>query len=101
MSEPTPTTPAVKAKPAQPEKTGPECAVCQRNGAMWLLIVGDKTPVRVHRPCGLNAQKTAPEGLNVKVVPSRALRDEWNRKKQVNDFWSNQLSGLTINEKSS
>lgn len=100
MSKPTstPTASAVKAKPALPEKTGPECAVCKQRGAMWLLRVGNDTPVRVHRPCGNKAKDTAPEGIDVAIFPSRALRDEWNQKKQVNDFWSNQLSGLTVKE---
>lgn len=101
MSNNSSSTPATVTKTAQPKKLdGPACAVCNREGAMWLLKVGDNTPVRVHRPCGNDAQKSAPKGVRVQVFASRALRDVWNRKNATRNFWEKQLAGFKPTEKS-
>lgn len=59
-------------------------------GAKWLLYVGDSSkPKFVHKPCGAKLMAGAPEGVRVKLVPSRQLRDEWQSTRMVTNFWSN------------
>lgn len=71
---------------------GHTCAVCNRGGAKWLLWTeGSNQPQMVHRPCGKAAQAAAPANTAVRVAPSRALREEWARDKQVASFWGAKL----------
>ncbi len=61
------------------------CDVCKqtgKRGAQWLVYVdGNPAPAHVHRPCGnlFIEQSPKEERGKIRLVPSRALRDEWAR----------------------
>ncbi len=71
-----------------------KCELCGRvgnNGAQWLVTTNNSQPVRVHKPCGEQLVALAPAAVDARLVPSRALRDQWVTQKtqrQARDFWS-------------
>lgn len=79
------------------QRQGHTCAVCKRPGAKWLLWTeGVSQPQMVHKPCGRAAQEAAPRNTAVRVVPSRALREEWAQQKHVASFWEAKLGEAKV-----
>lgn len=69
------------------------CAFCRntgRNGAQWLLYIGDR-PQYVHRPCGEKLIAQAPEEAKkwARLLPSKELRDSFRAK----SFWKQNFHG--------
>lgn len=68
------------------------CAFCRntgRNGAQWLLKWNGEQH-RVHKPCGRELAKHAPESANVKLVPSPELAEQF-RQERVQSFWKDKF----------
>lgn len=69
------------------------CAVCRKfgkNGAQWTIEWKGQPTLKVHRPCGANIAKYAPEGVQVTLRPDEELRREFQaqaRERQARSFW--------------
>jgi hypothetical protein len=67
------------------------CPICTRPGANWLLTIEGKSGQRVHRPCGKNALKAAPEGVKAELNPTEEQKRLWREQRdtrQVQNFWN-------------
>lgn len=70
------------------------CAICKQaggQGANWFLMIEGQPGRRVHRPCGNNALKAAPEGVKAELVPSKEQKMLWRGQRdtrQVQSFWN-------------
>ena len=63
------------------------CGMLGRHGAQWILIVGN-TQHKVHKPCGDQLAKTAPEGVKTNLFPSPELRRQWQTERNARKFWN-------------
>lgn len=77
------------------------CDVCKqtgKRGAQWLVYVdGNPAPLQVHKPCGELFTEQAPETerSKIRIVASRALRDEWARErtqKAAKSLWEERFA---------
>ncbi len=77
----------------------PICEVCKQAGKFgpqWLVYVeGQNAPVKVHKPCGETLLASKPENVEARLVPSRELRDIWNKQraeKTARSFWEQKFA---------
>ena len=67
------------------------CVFCRntgKHGAQWILYIGTE-PHPVHRPCGEELKKSAPEGAQVRLMPCKELA----QRQRAQSFWSKNFNG--------
>ncbi len=82
----------------------PICNLCRTvgpRGAEWIAQVGDDK-LRVHKPCGRRLVETAPEGTEVKLYPSKELRQvfaQQRREREVKAFWQQKFDSARAQQR--
>ncbi|MDO8492320.1 MAG: hypothetical protein Q7S34_01605, partial [bacterium] len=67
------------------------CVFCRHTGtrgAQWVLYIGTE-PHFVHKPCGEELKKSAPEGAQVRLVAGKELAQKF----RVSNFWKENFRG--------
>lgn len=63
------------------------CRTTGQHGARWILRIGNDPGMLVHKPCGQRLIAEAPNGVQVKLYPTRDLADEF----RAQNFWKEQF----------
>jgi hypothetical protein len=67
------------------------CKKVRQYGADWTVEWKGQPPIRVHKDCGQSAAKFAPEGVEVRLRPTKELREKFEaeaREKRAREFWA-------------